>query len=351
MSQTPIRVGIAGLGRSGWNMHAHTLATLPEHYQVVAAMDFSPERRNDAAVKFGAKTYDSYEALLADESVELVVVATPNSAHKSNVVAALQAGKHALCEKPFGTTSAEADEMIAAALQSGKIVAPFQNRRYEAHFQKVRELVESGILGEIHLIRIGMHNFNRRWDWQTLKEFSGGYLNNWGPHIIDQALQLMHLEDDAPDPEMWVDLQNVLSSGDAEDHIKMVLRAPNSPTIDIELSSAVAFGQDRWNIAGKNGGLRGSSTKLEWKWVDWSQMPERPIDREPTVGRSYNSETLEWQHGSWSAGENTDADLMHDFYRELFDTVRNGKPLTVTPQSVRRQISLIEKAKEMTGFA
>jgi predicted dehydrogenase len=206
-------------------------------------MDFDPGRRDEAAAKFGAKTYDDYNALLADENVELVVVATPNSAHKSNVVAALEAGKHAVCEKPFGTTSAEADEMIAAAQRTGNMVAPFQNRRYESHFLKVREIVQSGVLGELHLIRLCAHGFGRRWDWQTLREFSGGFLNNWGPHVVDHALQLMNLDDNAPDPELWVDMRNVLSSGDAEDHIKLVLRSEGGPVVDIELSSAIGFGK------------------------------------------------------------------------------------------------------------
>jgi len=347
---TPIQVGIAGLGRSGWNMHAQTLSELPEQFQIVAAMDFDAARRDEAQAKFGAQTYDNYDALLADERVELVVVATPNSAHKSNVVAALQAGKHALCEKPFGTTSAEADEMILAAKTSGKVVAPFQNRRYEPHFQKVQEVVESGILGEIHLIRLAHHGFARRWDWQTLKEFSGGFLNNWGPHVVDHALQLMNLPDEAPDPEIWVDMRNVLASGDAEDHIKLTLRAPSGPVVDIELSSAIAFGQDRWLVAGKSGALRGSTSELEWKWVDWSQMPQRPVDREPTANRGYNSEKLEWHSDTWS-GANRDSDLMQGFYRELFQTLRNGAPLRVSPQSVRRQIAIIERAKELGGFA
>lgn len=350
MSQTPIRVGIAGLGRSGWHIHANSLGQLPEQYQVVAAMDFDAGRRDEAAAKFGARTYDDYNALLADEEVELIAVATPNSAHKSNVVAALEAGKHVVCEKPFGTTSAEADEMIAAAQRTGKIVAPFQNRRYETHFQKVREVVQSGVLGELHLIRLCVHGFGRRWDWQTLREFSGGFLNNWGPHVVDHALQLMNLDNDAPDPEMWVDMRNVLSSGDAEDHIKLVLRSAGGPVVDIELSSAIAFGQDRWLVAGKSGALRGTTNKLEWKWVDWSQMPERPVDREPTAGRSYNSEQLEWQQDEWS-GSNSDNDLMLNFYRDLYKSVREGAPLTVTPQSVRRQIAIIEKAKEIGGFA
>lgn len=345
----PIRVGIAGLGRSGWNIHAHTLKNLPEHYQVVAAMDFDAARRDEAAQTLGAATYDSYEALIADANVEVVVVATPNFLHKEHVISALEAGKHAICEKPFGASAADADEMIAAAQNAGKLAAPFQNRRYEAHFEKVREVISSGILGEIHTVRLCVHGFGRRWDWQTLREFGGGQLTNWGPHIIDHALQILDLGDDDANPEVWADLRNVLSSGDADDHVKIVLRAPGRPVVEIEITAAMAYGQNRWLVAGKNGGLTGNVGALEWKWVDWSQMPERPVERTPTPGRSYNSEKLEWQSDSWS-GQHSDELLNRRFYEAFFGAVREAKPLDISPQSVRRQIWVIETAKRLSGF-
>lgn len=347
----PIRVGIAGLGRSGWNIHASTFQSLAEKYQVVAAMDFDAARREEAATTFGATTYDDYAALVADERVEVVVVATPNFLHRDHVISALENGRHVVCEKPFGTDVGEADAMIEAARKNARLVAPFQNRRYEAHFEKVREIVRSGVLGDIHLIRLCVHNFGRRWDWQTLRKFSGGQLTNWGPHVIDHALQLLGL-DERETPEMWVDMRNLLSSGDAEDTIKLVLRKPDGPVIDIELSGASAYAQDRWFIAGKNGGLRGTTSHLEWKWVDWNALPERPVEETPTAGRSYNGEQLEWQSQEWNASGEKEMDLLNQrFYLELYKAVRQGAELDISPSSVRQQIAVIERAKEIGGFA
>jgi predicted dehydrogenase len=72
--------------------------------------------------------------------------------------------------------------------EPGRVLAPFQNRRYEPHFNKVKEIVASGKLGQIVQIRMAWHSFGRRWDWQTLREFGGGQLANNGPHLLDQAL-------------------------------------------------------------------------------------------------------------------------------------------------------------------
>jgi scyllo-inositol 2-dehydrogenase (NADP+) len=340
-SKNPIRIGIAGLGRSGWNIHAHALGEMSDLYEIVAVMDLDEARRNEAAARFNCRTYDDFSALAQDAEVEAIVVATPNFLHKSNVVEVLQNGKHAICEKPFGQNSAEADEMIAAAQRAGKLVAPFQNRRYEPHFQKVKEIIESGLLGEVHFIRLAWHGFKRRWDWQTLSEFGGGDLNNNGPHILDHALQLFGAEE----PEVFIDLRNVLSSGDAEDHVKITLKAPGSPTIDVELMSGCAFPQDRWLVMGDAGGLRGSVNHLDWKWVDWSELEERNVERTPTPDRGYNSETLPWQSDSCETGEGLDL-VVTQFYEDLYRSVRHGEPLFITPESVRRTIALIEECKQ-----
>jgi scyllo-inositol 2-dehydrogenase (NADP+) len=336
----PIYIGIAGLGRSGWNIHAHTLGGLPDHYKVVAVMDLDETRRAEAEARFGCRTFANFSDMAKEADVEAVVVATPNFLHKDHVVEVLRNGKHAICEKPFGQNSTEADEMIAAAAQAGKLVAPFQNRRYEPHFQKVKEIIESGILGEVHFIRLAWHGFKRRWDWQTLSEFGGGDLNNNGPHLLDHALQLFGGED----PELFIDLRNVLSSGDAEDHVKITLKAPGCPTVDVELMSACAFPQDRWLVMGDAGGLRGSVNHLEWKWVDWSELEERPIERQPTPDRNYNSEVLPWQSESCQTSEGGDI-VVTQFYEDFFRSVRLGDPLFITPQSVRRTIALMEQCK------
>jgi predicted dehydrogenase len=345
----PISVGIAGLGRSGWGIHAAAAADLPELLNVVAAMDFDANRRQDAADKFDCATYDNFSALVADPEIELVVVATPNRFHAAHVLEALAAGKHVLCEKPFGTHSREAGEMIAAAKAADRLVMPFQNRRYEPLFQKVKEIKESGILGEITQIRTVWGGFSRRWDWQTLTEFEGGQLLNNAPHAVDQAMQLFGERE----YELMAEVRNVLTSGDAEDQFKAVLRPTGAetgrrgPLLDIEMNSSCAFPQDVWSIYGDSGSLRAGGRKVEWKWVDWNQLTPHPVDRTPTANRSYNSESLPWQTDSWEVPAESPS-LSNIFYTGLYETLRNGKPLLVTPQSVQAVMRLIEEIKEQS---
>ena len=187
MSNQQIRVGIAGLGRSGWNIHAKLIEPLGDHYQIVAVADADEARQQEASERFGCQTYDDYDSLLADDNVELIVMALPNFLHAGLSLQALDAGKHVVCEKPMATSLADADRMVKAASQSDCVLAPFHNRRYNPDFQKIQEIIASGVLGRIVLINITESKFSRRWDWQTLKRFGGGTLNNNAAHHLDMG--------------------------------------------------------------------------------------------------------------------------------------------------------------------
>src|SRR5207245_2139585 len=99
-------------------------------------------------------------------------------------------GFNVLCEKPFASTAADVDRMIAAAERANRTVAIFQQSRFAPYFRKVREVIASGVLGDIVQINIAFNGFSRRYDWQTLTAEMGGNLLNTGPHPLDQALQL-----------------------------------------------------------------------------------------------------------------------------------------------------------------
>lgn len=338
-----VRVGIAALGRSGWGIHCNTLEPLTDKYKVVATADMDPARRKEAEEKFGCRTYPDFDSLVADGDIELLVVATPSHLHPEHAIRALEAGKHVVCEKPMAATADDADRMIAAAKKAGRLLAVFQNRRYMPDFQKVREVIASGKLGRIILIRIVVHGFSRRWDWQTLKEYNGGSLNNTGPHFLDQALQLFG---DA-EPEVFCRLERTLTSGDAEDHCKVILRAEGAPMIDFELTSACAYPQDTWLVMGTNGGLTGNRSGLRWKYVDFEKLPPRPVDRTPLPDRSYNREELPWQEETWEQHDGGPSDRTL-FYLDLYKTLREGAPLVITPESVRRQIAVLQKCHELS---
>jgi scyllo-inositol 2-dehydrogenase (NADP+) len=337
-----VRVGVLGLGRSGWNIHCATLREMTDRFRVVAVADPMEARREQAEAELGCQTFAEPERLIGEAEIDLLVVASPNRMHAAHATRGLETGRHVLVEKPMAMSVDEADTLIETAERCGRLLAPFQNRRYEPHFQQVMKIIRSGVLGQIVQVRLAWHSFGRRWDWQTLKEFGGGLLNNNGPHLIDHALEVFG----PTEPRVWVDLQRVLTSGDAEDHIKLVLHGEGAPTVDVELTSACAYPQDRWHIMGSAGALRGNEDALEWKTVDWSTLPPRPLDRTPTPDRSYNKETLPWVVNRWEKPANTPREYTA-FYQDLHESIAHGRPLVVSPESVRRQLAVIAACREL----
>ncbi|MEM7622281.1 MAG: Gfo/Idh/MocA family oxidoreductase [Planctomycetota bacterium] len=336
----PIRLGIAGLGRSGWNIHAKTVRTMPHHFAITAVMDPDSERRKQAERELGCRSCERFEGLIADD-VDAVVVASPSSLHAEHSIVAADAGKHIVAEKPFGLSVEEADRMIEAATAAGVVLAPFQNRRYEAHYRKVLDLVRSGALGEVLQIRMCWHRFTRRWDWQALKRLGGGALYNNGTHLLDQAMEFVG----DTDPEIFVDVRRGLSVGDADEHMKLILRAEGGPTIDLEYTNASAFEHERWHVMGTAGGLRGTAETLEWKTVDWSKMPERTINDGPAAGRLYPSEDIAWEHHRWDADASAPAPY-ELFYRDFAGAISRGTTLLVTPESARRYLRVLERCAD-----
>ena len=340
-SNMPIKVGIAGLGRSGWGIHANAVAGLPEHFEVVAVCDLDPERQEEARARFGCRVYGEYADLVADGEVELMVVATPSQLHASDTAAALRAGKHVMVEKPMAPSLAEVDEMIRVAKETGQILTVHQNYRYNREFLKVREVIEAGVLGRIIQINFAVHQFGRRWDWQTLKKYGGGILNNHGAHTVDWAMLLI----DDPEPEVFCRMEATsLYAGDADSHVKLVLWTKNGPLVDIELT---AYPQAHVLVMGTQGSLTSDRSTIRWKYFDPADVGPLVLDTRPTPDRSYNREELPWREESHELVRESGGGVRR-LYQDLYDTVRHGAPLAITPESVRRQVAILERCRELS---
>lgn len=347
MATDQISVGILGLGRSGWGIHANGLADLPEQFKVAAVADPLPERQAEAREKFGCQTYDTPEQLIAESDVELVTIATPSHTHSPLALQALAAGKHVVVEKPMAGSVAEIDELIAASEKSGTIITAFQNQRLDPSFLAAKEVFDSGKIGEVVLIRRTVHRFQRRSDWQTLRDHGGGELPNTALHFLDQLLTLIPV--DMP-VELLADLRQLNSAGDAEDHVKLTMRPESGPVLDLESSMLVAAPQDSWFVIGSKGTISGSPSQLTVTSTDLDSLPPLEANPNSPEGRAYgNGETYEWQTEVIevpSPNQRTQT-----YYAKLHDTIRNGADLFVTPASVRRVAELVDRARTQSNFA
>ncbi|HKN23044.1 MAG TPA: Gfo/Idh/MocA family oxidoreductase [Terracidiphilus sp.] len=185
-----IRAGLVGFGMAGRVFHGPLLSSV-EGLELAAVMERST---NKAAERYpGITVYRSLEAMLADKSLGLFVVATPNETHYALAKEILSAGKNVVVDKPMTLTSAEAAELIGLAKKHNVLLAPFHNRRWDSDFLTVQKLLHEGALGRL----VALESRFDRWRPARLTERlwkegvdSGGMLQDLGPHLVDQAVVL-----------------------------------------------------------------------------------------------------------------------------------------------------------------
>lgn len=346
-----LKVGIIGQGRSGHDIHAHTLTLLPDLFEITAVAEPLADRRKRARQDYLCEAFTSVEAMLKKRSdLDLIVNATPSQLHIPLTEQVLKAGFNVLCEKPFGRRVADVDRVIRTAARSRKTLAVFQQSRFAPYFQQVRSVVESGVLGRIVMVRIAFNGFARRWDWQTLRDRDGGNLLNTGPHPVDQALHFVGRD---TMPEVLSIMDCVHTFGNAEDHVKLLLRREGRPTVDVEISSCCSYNPYTYVVYGSHGSLAGTMSHLEWKYFKDTEAPRQKLVRGPMPNLAYCSEQLPLHEETWDTPEEA-AKNMFDymatrFYRNLHATLVSGSPLEVPLEHVRQQIAVIEEAHRQNG--
>jgi len=185
-----INAALCSFGMSGRVFHAPFI-TLHPGLKLIGAWERSKHLIQEHYPS--VKSYPTYENLLADDTVQLVVVNTPTYSHYEYAKKALLAGKHIVVEKAFTTTVAEAEELKSIAAEKGLVINVFQNRRWDSDFSTVKSIVDTGVLGEINEAEFRFDRFSLALSPKAHKEVPGpgaGIVKDLGPHIIDQALYL-----------------------------------------------------------------------------------------------------------------------------------------------------------------
>ncbi|MEN2709041.1 oxidoreductase [Sphingomonas sp. NPDC092331] len=211
-----IRTGVIGYGLGGMAFHAPLVAAVPE----LALAAIATSRADQVHARHPGVPVTTPDALLADPDIDLVVVTTPNDTHAPLARRALEAGKHVVIDKPFATSLADGEALVALAGARGLLVSAFHNRRWDGDFRTVRKLLDGGALGEVMLAEL-------RWDrfrpalaqaWKEDPEAGAGILADLGPHLIDQALQLF-----GPPEAILADIAVQREGGRTDDYFELTL--------------------------------------------------------------------------------------------------------------------------------
>lgn len=241
------RIGIIGLGGMG-TWHLNELLTMDE-LELAGIWDIREVRR-DYAKSRDVFVYDSLEAMLSDETVDLVLIATPNDLHRPLAIQAMEAGKNVICEKPITMSSEDLDAMISVSQKTGRFLTVHQNRRWDSDFLVVKEILKEGNLGPVFRIESrveGAHGIPG--DWRQKPEKGGGMILDWGVHLLDQALLLF------PDEKVETVYATITNTTNTEvdDGFTTDLGFSNGVHIMVEVGTSNFITMPRWLVLGRDG--------------------------------------------------------------------------------------------------
>jgi predicted dehydrogenase len=239
-----LRVGLVGVGAAAQVSHIPALKRI-EDLELAWLCDRDPEKASRVAQKFQiARATNRLDDLLSDDSLDAIDICTPNFLHAPMATAALEAGKHVLCERPLARSGEEARQMARAARKADRVLMCAVQHRFRPDAQLLRTFVEKGDLGEIFHSKAGWLRQRTEWDsdeWRRQKRESGGGV------VLDLGFQMLDLS-------LWVlggpKVESVTAGvhrqrkGEVEDSATAFLRLENGATLTLELTWGLLMEKD-----------------------------------------------------------------------------------------------------------
>ncbi|MCC6650807.1 MAG: Gfo/Idh/MocA family oxidoreductase [Candidatus Eisenbacteria bacterium] len=243
MAKKTLKVGLIGVGAAAQVNHIPALMKV-EGLELVALCDRDPEKAQRVAQKFGIPSAVGRIEDLLDQELDAVDICTPNFLHAPMAIAALEAGKHVMCERPLARSSEEAAAMVKAAKKADRHLMCAVQHRFRPDAQLLRKFVDKGDLGDIFLAKAGWLRQKTEWDsdeWRRTKRESGGGV------VLDLGFQMLDLS-------LWVlgshKVTSVTASvhrtkkGEVEDSATAFFRLESGATLTLELSWGLLMEKD-----------------------------------------------------------------------------------------------------------
>ena len=339
-NNTKKRAAVVGYGSMGlWHirhMQSSDVVTPAGIY------DIKPERCA-LAMENQIHVYNSLEDLLADDSVEIVVIATPNDLHKPQTIASLCAGKHVICEKPVTVSSADLKDMIDASVKANRLFTVHQNRRWDCDYLLIKQVYAEGMLGEVTSIESRIHGSRGiPGDWRGKREHGGGMLLDWGVHLIDQMLGIVY---DRKVESLYCRL-NHITNKEVDDGFRLELYFEGGLTALVEVGTSNFISMPRFYITGIDGSAIINNWRDECRVVSLKRRDEQNVV--PVVTAAGITKTMAPRDPSNLTERlipRPESDV-HDFYRNFVSAIDGREIQIVTHPQVMRVMRIMEAAFE-----
>ena len=279
----PVRIGIIGGGGIA-NAHLKGYAAIPDRARITAIADVNPEALAARTEETGATGYADFHELVQDPEVDAVDICLPHHLHKAAIVAAAEAGKHILCEKPLCLTAEEAAEVRAAVERAGVTLMCAHNQLFLPAVAKAKEIIDSGQLGDVYEVRT-TDSFYNDFDpdsmgWRANATTSGGgELIDTGYH---PTYLMLHLAGAVPTSAFAMLSTHRLKFMEGEDSAQVLVRFENGAVGQMVTSWAyvAAPGTDRFSVVGEKGSLSsdGATLRVQVRGEDEQVFEHEQID-------------------------------------------------------------------------
>ena len=333
------KVAVIGYGGQGaW----HCSQILKSDVAQLAGTYDIKENRREAAAAAGIKVYESNEAIFADDTLDIIVVATPNDVHEALVVNGLLSGKNVICEKPVALSVAEFDRMVAAAEKSGKRLSVHLNRRWDVAFLGVKSVIASKEIGEVIRIESRIHGSRGiPSDWRCEKAPGGGMILDWGVHLIDQMLQLV--------PEKITAINCVtthITNKEVDDGFRLEIDFESGKTAHVEVGTYNFIAMPRFYMQCENGSLYLTDWQQKahvGKLTRWIEKDVTPVQNAAGITKTMaprDSLTLDEYDIERPSSD------VHNFYRNFCAAIDGKEEQLIKNCEVRRVLRVMETAFE-----
>lgn len=336
MTDSIVKVALLGYGYAGKTFHAPLIQSV-KGMRLAAVV--SSDRSKVAADWPDASIATDPEDVFKSPDIDLVVIATPNDLHFQLAKRALAAGKAVVVDKPFTTTLAEAQELTELSKQAGTLLSVFHNRRWDADFITLRQLVSSGALGQVKHFESHFDRFRPtvRQRWREKPGAGGGLWYDLGPHLVDQTLELF-----GTPQSIQADFAVQRPGATAVDYFHVLLRYADMRVI-LHASALVASGSARYTVHGTKGsyikhGLDTQEDALKRGespgGTNWGKDPNNGI---LTAGTEESLETKEMPtaKGDYLA-----------YYQAIKNAISSAAPNPVPAEDALAVMKVLEAASE-----
>ena len=326
MKNSDIRVGLLAYGAIG---HEHNLAVQNTSGLVLSAVcDTNPDRVKAAlTLTPGASAFSDATEMLNSGLLDLVVISTPPNSHFQWAKESLSRGIHVVLEKPMALTADECDELIGLASSKNLMLVVYQNRRFDADFVTLRQIIRSGEIGDVYHYDSFVGGYSRPCDyWHSNAKVSGGAIFDWGSHFLDQILNII------PDDVAHVSGQNhkrVWTHATNADHAHVTVTFTTGKQATFVHSDLAAARKPKFYILGTEGAIIG----------DWDPAGEPAVADLPAILTVHHTD-----------GTSRVAPLQplapHEFHRSIVEYINNGTPMEVNALQSRNVVAIMQAAEQ-----